>query len=140
MWIPACCNSSQDPSQKMRNTVKLYFKKLSTAINSGIQNNEYNGTLVLIKRCYIKDRSVTSQDTAINNGIQNTETAKEFIFKYFNVTNYQFNEILWGNVRLKVLSVTKLSSVNLDSKKYTASDSQPFISIIAGVKQIWAFL
>lgn len=136
MWIPNCCNANDNSSSKMKHTVKLYYRKLSTAITSGVQNNEYNQTLVLTKRCYIKDRSIASQDSAIVNGIKNTDTSKEFIFKYFDISDYQFNELLWAGVRLKVLGMTKLSSVNMDGKKYNATDAQPFISILAGVKQL----
>lgn len=135
MWIPSCCHLD-DSASKMRNTIKLYHKKLITTNQAGTQKNVYSGELILTKRCHIKDRSLTAQDTAINNGIRNAETAKEFIFKYFDVTNYEFNEILWSGVRFKVLSTNKMSSVTLDGKKYIASDNRPFISILAGVKEL----
>jgi hypothetical protein len=32
-----------------------------------------------------------------------------------------------------------MSNVTLDGKKYIASDSRPFISILAGVKELWLY-
>jgi hypothetical protein len=120
----------------MRNTVKIYHKKLITTNQSGTQKNKYSGELILIKRCYIKDRSLTTQDTAVTNGIKNANDVKEFIFKYFDITSIEFNEIVWSGVRFKVLNSNKMSNVTLDGKKYIASDSRPFISILAGVKEL----
>lgn len=135
MWLPSCCHSD-DSSSKMRNTVKIYHKKLITTNQSGTQKNKYSGELILIKRCYIKDRSLTTQDTAVTNGIKNANDVKEFIFKYFDITSIEFNEIVWAGVRFKVLNSNKMSNVTLDGKKYIASDSRPFISILAGVKEL----
>jgi|688.fasta_scaffold812933_1 hypothetical protein len=135
MWLPSCCHSD-DSSSKMRNTVKIYHKKLITTNQSGTQKNKYSGELILIKRCYIKDRSLTTQDTAVTNGIKNANDVKEFIFKYFDITSIEFNEIVWSGVRFKVLNSNKMSNVTLDGKKYIASDSRPFISILAGVKEL----
>lgn len=135
MWLPSCCHSD-DSSSKMRNTVKIYHRKLFTTNQSGTQKNKYSGELILIKRCYIKDRSLTTQDTAVTNGIKNANDVKEFIFKYFDITSIEFNEIVWSGVRFKVLNSNKMSNVTLDGKKYIASDSRPFISILAGVKEL----
>lgn len=132
MWLPSCCHSD-DSSSKMRNTVKIYHKKLITTNQSGTQKNKYSGELILTKRCYIKDRSLTTQDTAITNGIKNANDVKEFIFKYFDITNFEFNEIVWSGSRFKVLNSNKISSATFDGKKYNASDARPFISILAGV-------
>lgn len=135
MWIPSCCHLD-DSSSKMRNTISLYHKKLITTNQSRTQKNIYSGELVLIKRCYIKDRSLTTQDTAVANGIRNTDTVKEFIFKYFDISGLEFNEILWSGVRFKVLSSNKMASVTMDGKKYNASDARPYISILGGVKEL----
>lgn len=134
-WLPNCC-ISDEIATKMKNTVKLYYNKLVTVNQQGKQVNTYSGNLVLTKRCYIKDRSITAQDTAVNNGIQNAETAKELIFKNFNVTGYKFNEIYWSGVKFKVLSVNKMSRVTIEGKTYEATDARPFISILVGIKEI----
>lgn len=135
MWLPSCCHSD-DSSSKMRNTVKIYHRKLITTNQSATQKNKYSKDLVVIKRCYIKDRSLTTQDTAVSNGIKNANDVKEFIFKYFDITSIEFNEIVWSGVRFKVLNSNKISSITLDGKKYIASDARPFISILAGVKEL----
>lgn len=135
MWLPTCCNSD-DSSSKMRNTIKLYHKKLITTNQSGTQKNVYSGQMVLTKRCHIKDKSLTTQDTAVTNGIKNANDVKEFIFKYFDITKLQFNEILWSGVKFKVLNTNKMAKVTMDGKSYEASDSRPYISILAGVKEL----
>lgn len=137
VWIPKCCESSNNNVDTlMRNQVSLFFKKIETKTQQGQQGNIYTPNLVLTKRCNIKDRSAAAQDTAINNGIRDADSSKEFVFKYFNVVNYKFNEIEWSGSRFQVLSTNKLSSVTLDGKRYVATDQKPFISIIAGLKKL----
>lgn len=136
MWIPKCCDSSSAIDSKLRYTVKLYYQQLKTSTTSGVQSNSYSGSLVLTKRCHIKDRSFLAQDSAINSGVQNAENSKELIFKYFPVTNYAFNEVDWGTSKYKVLSTSKLSSVTIDGTRYTATSSRPFISILVGLKKL----
>ena len=137
VWIPKCCESiDNNVDSLMRNQISLYYKKIEGKTQQGQQSNIYTPTLVLTKRCHIKDRSSTAQDTAINNGIRDAENSKEFIFKYFNVTNYKFNEIEWSGSRFQVLSTNKLSSATLDGKRYIAANSTPFISIRAGLKKL----
>lgn len=137
-WIPKCCNPDiEGADAKMRNQVSLYYNKLNVNIENGVQKNKYSATLVMPKRCYIKDRSIAAQDTAIATGIQNPESSKEFIFINFNVTDLKFNEIKWRNTIFTVLgSPVKLATVIMDKKRFVATDKRPFISIIAGMKKL----
>lgn len=137
-WIPKCCNPNiEGADAKMRNQVFLYYNKLNVNIENGVQKNKYSSTLVLPKRCHIKDRSIASQDTAIATGVQNPENSKEFIFINFNVTDLKFNEIKWQDTIFTVLgSPVKLSAVTMDRKLFVATDKRPFISIIAGMKKL----
>jgi len=138
MWIPSCCGSNNtDIKSKLRNTVSLYFQKLSTSTSNGIQKNINSGNLVLSKRCVIKDRSLIAQDTAINSGVYETASAKELIFEYFDITGIQFNEVEALGARFKVLASNKVSSTTIDGKKYFSSDERPFISILIGLKKLW---
>lgn len=139
MWIPTCCSSEEDANKvvvKMRNQVNLHFKKLDTNIDNGIQKNSYNNNFVISKRCHIKDRSLSAQDSAINDGIRNLDNSKELIFENFNITNLIFNEVEWNNSRFKVLSSSKLATVRMDGKLFIASDNRPFISILIGLKKL----
>ena len=137
MWIPPCCTEeNKDVTVKMRNEVKLYCQKLLTSTTAGVQNNKYSGNFIISKKCHIKDRSLIAQDTAINNGAHAAESSKELIFENFNVTSFKFNEVEWGGSRFKVLSVAPLAAATMDSKKFFASDSQPFISILIGLKKM----
>ena len=137
MWIPECCSTNgEDVSVKMRNEVKLYYQELLTNTNNGVQNNKYSQNFVISKRCHIKDRSLIAQDTAINNGVHAPDSSKELIFEHFNVTNLKFNEVEWAGSRFKVLSTMPLSAATLDGKKFTATDNQPFISILIGLKKM----
>ena len=135
MWLPTCCNS-QNADDKFRSTVKIYYKKLLTKTESSTQKNSYTRTQILMKRCYIKDRSTAAQDTAINSGIRDLENVKELIFKYFDITGYAFNELDWAGSRYQVIGSSKQHSVTMDSKKYNSTDSQPFISLLVGLKKL----
>ena len=139
MWIPKCCAPEVievDIIVKMRNVVTLFYQKLHSKIENSVQKNQYNENFILTKKCHVKDRTIIAQDTAINDGIRNAEASKELIFQYFDVTNYLFNEVEWSGARFKVLSTTKLASVTLDGKRYVATDNQPFISILIGLKKL----
>lgn len=120
----------------MKNQIKIHCKQLSTNTQSGTQKNTYTPHLVLTKRCFIKDRSLAAQDSAINNGIKEPDSAKEFILKYFDVTDYQFNQIEWNGIKFKVLNAIPVASATIGRKKYFATDQQPFISILAGVQKL----
>lgn len=135
MWLPNCC-SYQNSDDKFRHTVKIYYKQLLTKTESSVQKNSYNRTQILTKRCYIKDRSPTAQDTAINNGIRDLENTKELIFKYFDITNFSFNELDIGGSRYKILGSSKPLSVTMDSKKYNATTNRPFISLLVGLSKL----
>lgn len=138
VWIPKCCDTQTDEINKaMRSTVKLYYKALKTTNSSGTQKNTYNPSLVITKRCHVRDRSQIAQDTAINSGKTNPENSKEFIFKYFDVTNYEFNELEWSGSRFQVLNTGK-NHTFVDSKRrrYNSTDQQPFIVILAGLTKL----
>ena len=135
MWKAKCCNkSSSDPQFLMRHNIELVLQELQTATIGGVQKNTYVPSPIRKKLSYIKDRSLTAQDTAITNGIKDTSLVKEFILKYFDTTGLQFNEIIWSNTRFKVLTPpTKQSTVRMDGKLYIGTDAKPFISILAGI-------
>lgn len=135
MIIGECCEPGAGQIyHKMRNQVSLNVERLSTNTNSGIQKNNYEKKLVLTKRCYIKDRSQAAQETAVNNGVQNLDTVKELIFQYFPATDYKFNEIVWAGATFKVFSVTPIASITIERIRFVATNQQPFISIIVGLK------
>jgi hypothetical protein len=137
VWIPECCsNDAIDVVPLMRNEVRLFCQKLSTNTINGVQQNQYNKTFVISKKCHIKDRSLIAQDSAINNGVHAPDSSKELVFEYFNVTNLKFNEVEWAGSTFKVLSVMPLASATLDGKKYKATDAQPFISILIALKKM----
>ena len=136
MWIPKCCSTKAiiDPTNSMRNNVGLYLQQLKSSTVDGIQKNTYSPNFIINKKCHINDKSLTAQDTAITNGIRDTSLVKEFIFTYFDTTGLQFNEIIWSGTRFKILTPpTKQSAVRMDGKLYIASDTAPFISILAGI-------
>lgn len=135
MWLPKCC-SYNNYDDKFRHTVKIYYKSLNTRTENNTQKNSYSRTQILSKRCYIKERSVIAQDTAINNGIRNLENTKELIFKYFDITNYTFNEIDINGSRYQVIGSSYLYSITLDSKKYQTTNQRPFVSILVGLKKL----
>jgi len=137
MWIPECCSSkNEDVTVKMRNKVTLYYQKLLTNTVDNVQSNSYSQNFLITKHCHIKDRSLIAQDSAINSGVHSPDTSKELIFPYFKITDLKFNEVEWGGARFKVLSSSPVSAVTLDGKKYFASDSQPFISILIELKKV----
>lgn len=141
MWKPKCCLSdSKTPpiDTKLNRPVDLVFRAKKTYTNSaGEQKTSYNGGEVVIRKlCFIKDRSIASQDTSITSGNIDPSTSKEMIFKNFNITISEFNEIRWEGMKLKLLGVTKLSSVVLDGDRYNAPNGSPFISIIVGTSKL----
>jgi hypothetical protein len=137
MWIPKCCDQNTDLlNSKFRHTVTFNLKSLSSSNSNDIQKNKYLESQVIVKRCYIKDRSLDAQDTAINNGVRDSTDNKEFIFKYFDITSFSFNSIEWSGSKYQVIGSSKQSSVLLDGKRFVATDSLPFISGLVGLKKL----
>lgn len=140
MWKPKCCNTSQAQSieTKLNRPVDLYIKELKVYTTStGEQKSTYSaGTLVTRKMCYIKDRSTASQETSILNAKTDPSTAKELIFKYFNLDSIKINEIRWEGVTMNILGISKISSTTINRTRYNAPNGLPFISIIVGVNKL----
>lgn len=139
MWKPKCCDSSKNIIDHILNRpVDLYIRELKTYTNSsGEQKSSYSaGTLVLRKMCCIKDRSLPSQDSSIVNGKKDPSGSKELIFKYFDTSSLEINEIRWEGSKFNMLGITPLSSVTFQGKRYNAPNGQPFISIIIQLNKL----
>lgn len=140
MWKPKCCNTSQVQSidTKLTRPVDLYIKELkSYTTPAGEQKSTYSaGTLVARKMCHMKDRSTASQETSILNSKTDPSTAKELIFKYFNLDSIKINEIRWEGVTMNILGISKISSTTINRVRYNAPNGLPFISIIVGVNKL----
>lgn len=138
MWIPKCCNSNLLIDNVLTRPVDLYVKELKIYTNvSGEQKSTYSaGELVVRKMCLIKDRSVASQETSITNGKTDPSTSKELVFKNFSVEDIKINEIRWEEMTMKILGVSKISSITFQGKRYNAPNGLPFISIIVGVNKL----
>jgi len=140
MWLPKCCSSSNIIDLKLNRPVELYVKELKVYTNSsGEQKSSYSaGTLVIKKMCAIKDRSTASQETSITSGKTDPSTSKELIFRNFAIEDLKINEIRWEGLTMKILGVSKISSVILEGKRYNAPNGSPFVSIIVGVDKLWS--
>lgn len=138
MWKPGCCNTNLNIDLKLNRAVDLYIKKLKSYTNSsGEQKSTYSaGTLVVRKMCYIKDRSIAAQDTSITNGKIDPSTSKELIFRNFAIEDLQINEIRWEGMSMTIIGITKLSTIVIEGKRYTAPNGSPFISIVVGVNKL----
>lgn len=138
MWLPKCCNSTNIIDVKLNRPVDLYIKELKVYTTStGEQKSTYGaGTLVVRKMCYVKDRSIASQDTSITNGKIDPSTSKELIFRNFAIEDLKINEIKWEGMSLKILGISKISTISIEGKTYLAPNGAPFISIIVGVSQL----
>lgn len=138
MWKPSCCTPTTNIDLKLNRAVDLYIKELrSYTTASGEQKSTYSaGTLVVRKMCYIKDRSVAAQDTSITNGKIDPSTSKELIFANFNIEDLKINEIRWEGMTMIIIGFTKLSTVTIENKRYTAPNGAPFVSIVVGVSKL----
>jgi len=135
MWKAKCCQND-NPLSLMKNSVELFYKERKSFIQDGRQLTTYAPASSFKKLCHIKDRSQVAQDTAITNGIKNLDNSKELIFSYFDVKNFEFNEVKWSNTRFKVLGVNKISSITMNGKRFNALDELPFISILIGLAEL----
>lgn len=139
MWrAKKCCNSGNIIDNILNRPVDLYIKELVTyTTSSGEQKSTYSaGNLVLKKMCCIKDRSLPSQDTAIINNKKDPSNSKELIFKYFDTSSLEINEIRWEGSKMNMLGITKLSSVTFQGKRYNAPNGLPYISIIVQINKL----
>lgn len=138
MWKAKCCVNKNIIDNVINRPVDLYIRELTTYTNSaGEQKNTYSaGTLVMRKMCLIKDRSLPSQETSIINGKKDPSSSKELIFKYFDTSSLEINEVRWEGSRMNMLGITKLSSVYFKGKRYDAPNGLPFISIIVQINKL----
>jgi hypothetical protein len=138
MWIPKCCNTNDIIDRVLTRPVDLYVKQLKVYTNAnGEQKSTYSaGDLVVRKMCLIKDRSVASQETSITNGKTDPSTSKELVFKNFAIEDLKINEIKWEGMSMKLLGLSKISSITFQGKRYNAPNGLPFISIIVGVDKL----
>ena len=135
VWLPKCCvmktTTIKDINSVLNQDVDLYTSVQETKQINGIQNTTYNKTLIISKKCYIKDRSISAQESAISQNKVNPTDTKELIFDHFDIRNINITKITWKGSEFVVLGKNYLSSIKIDGLKYSY-----VVSILVGLTKL----
>jgi len=134
-YFISCCvsksSTSKSPTLAFNRTVKLYTTKIQSkqdlATNSQI--TEYLNTDNEERKCYIKDNSITAQETIISENYQGGGASKELIFDYFDIKTFNFERVLYAGVFYKVVGRGQITSFTANNVKYVADDNKYFVSV-----------
>lgn len=145
MWKPKCCTTeSSDIDSFLSSSIELYRRDKQNKVVNGITESGFISSVKILDPDtigfgYVKHNSLAAQETAIQKGIDPIN-ATQFIFKYFPVQNYIFNEIRWSGSVFDFQGSQKLARVTLNNgknrKTFVAEDSAPFISLIGYLRGI----
>lgn len=136
-FVASCC-----PSKSINNNNIIAALKMDATLYGNIKNTRQENeqqvtsfvpTVVLQKKCYAIDRSTAAQESAINQNFKNAEQTKEFICDYFDISQYNFTQIICNGITFKVLGCNPLFSCSINGIKYFAPRGKYFVGILSGV-------